>query len=122
MTFSEALSSFFKNYATFSGRARRSEYWYAVLGITIITVPLYTLSAVIDGTGNVGFFTVLYFVWALAVFIPGLAVVSRRLHDVNKSFGFYFIVLVPLVGPILYLVEALKDSQPAQNRFGVPVK
>jgi uncharacterized membrane protein YhaH (DUF805 family) len=122
MTFSEALSSFFKNYATFSGRARRSEYWYSILAISIISVPLSILSAVIDGTGNVGFFTVLYYAWALAVVTPGLAVVSRRLHDVNKAFGFYFIILVPLVGPILYLVEALKDSQPGQNRFGVPVK
>lgn len=122
MSFGDAFKSYFKNYANFNGRARRSEFWFASLGIFIISLVLSTLASAIDGASNVGLFTVVYYLWAIALFIPSLAITVRRLHDVNKSGGYYFMVLIPLVGAILLLVEMVRDSQPGPNRFGNPVK
>ncbi len=69
----------FENYANFSGRARRSEYWYFTLAnfiIAIVTVMLDKALGLKFGTNSI---------YSLAVFIPGLAVAVRRLHDIGKS-------------------------------------
>ena len=122
MSFSDAIKSYFKNYANFNGRARRSELWFASLGVGVISFVLSMFASAIDGSGNVGLFTVVYYLWSVAIFIPSLAVTVRRLHDVNKSGGYYFMILIPIVGAILLLVELVRDSQPGPNRFGNPVK
>src|SRR5215217_1587516 len=75
----------FENYANFSGRARRSEYWYFALANIIIGILLSVLDNVLGlkvGTSNSGVLSGLY---NLAIFIPGLAVSVRRLHDIGKS-------------------------------------
>lgn len=121
MNFSDAVKSFFENYANFQGRARRSEYWFATLFIFIVNFPLVIASWVFD-QNTLGLFTLIQLAWSLAVFIPSLAIASRRLHDTGKSFGYYFLVLIPLVGAILVLVELLKDGTPGPNKYGNPVK
>lgn len=113
MSFGEAVKSVFSKYATFSGRARRSEYWYFVLLSVIVSVVFGILSRFI---GNIG--TVLASIWSLAILVPTLAVIWRRLHDAGRSGAWYFIILVPLVGAIILLVFLCKDSQPGENRFG----
>jgi uncharacterized membrane protein YhaH (DUF805 family) len=60
--------------------------------------------------------------WQLAVLVPGLAVVWRRLQDVDKGGPYYFMGLIPLVGAILLLVQFAKEGTPGANRFGEPVK
>lgn len=95
----------FENYANFSGRARRSEYWYFALCNFIISMVLYIplmISLAMSGEEepSVFFFIIcgLMVIYSLAMFIPSLAVVVRRLHDLGKSGWFYFIGLIPIVG------------------------
>ena len=112
MTFTQAIQSVFSQYATFSGRARRSEYWFFVLFN-------YVISAALGFLGRYMFlFSILSGLYSLAVLIPSLAVTWRRLHDIGKGGGWYFFILVPLVGWIFLLVWLCRDSQPGQNTFG----
>lgn len=121
MNFSDAIKSYFGNYAEFKGRARRSEYWYSYLFVFLVNLPLVVFSSVVD-QGEIGFFTLLQFAWSVATFVPSLAVASRRMHDTGKSFGYFFLILIPLVGWILVLIELLKDGFPGPNKYGEPVK
>ncbi len=114
MGFSEAVASVFKNYANFKGRARRSEYWYFVL-FNMIASGLLTAIATV---GESSFFAILQSVYTLAVVIPSLAVIWRRLHDIGKSGACYFVALIPLVGAIIVLVWLCKDSQMQDNQYG----
>ena len=59
-----------------------------------------------------------YIVYGLAVFIPGLAVTVRRLHDVGKSGWMYFIILIPIIGIIWFIILMVKDSEPGSNKWG----
>lgn len=114
MGFGEALQSVFSKYATFSGRARRSEYWYFVLLQVIVTA---VLNGLYSATESVAFSAILV-LFDLALLVPSLAVCWRRLHDIGKSGGYYFFVLIPLVGWILLLVWMCQDSQPGANQYG----
>ena len=119
-----------ENYANFTGRARRSEYWYFVLCNFIITMVLYIPMIISIGinkdSDSPGFLFYLAYallmIYNLAVFIPSLAVTVRRLHDVGKSGWFYLIGLIPLVGPIILLVWFATDGQPGTNQWGVNPK
>lgn len=108
----------FENYANFKGRARRSEYWYFLLANMIIS----TIAVIIDSVAGLNFeplpYGWLYFANALLVFIPGLAVTVRRLHDVGKSGWFFFIVLVPIIGSFWLLYLLIKDGDQGTNQYG----
>ena len=114
MGFGEAVQSVFSKYATFSGRARRSEYWYFVLLQVIVTA---VLNGLYSATESVAFSAILV-LFDLALLVPSLAVCWRRLHDIGRSGGYYFFVLIPLVGWILLLVWMCQDSQPGANQYG----
>ena len=101
MGFGKTLGHFFKHYADFSGRARRSEYWYMVLWNMIF-----------------GIVPVVNILWWLATLIPFLALVVRRLHDVGRNGAWILINLIPVVGPVLMLIWLLTDSEPGANRWG----
>ena len=101
-----------KKYAVFDGRARRQEYWMFVLFNIIIAFGLGFIEGLVGGPGVVGL------LYSLAVFIPGLAVSVRRLHDTNRSGWWLLIGLVPLVGAIVLLVFMVQDSQPGDNPYG----
>ena len=122
MSFGDAIKSFFNNYANFNGRARRSEYWFAYLFVTLINLPLSLLGNPTGDPAYLNVFTALYYVWAFAVLIPGFAIAIRRLHDVGRRGTYLWFLLIPLVGAILVLIELCKDSQPGANQFGNPVK
>ncbi|MBQ7255137.1 MAG: DUF805 domain-containing protein [Oscillospiraceae bacterium] len=115
MTFVEAVKSVFTKYATFSGRARRSEYWYFFLFNCIVSALIGAIGAAIGGEGSAN---PLSSIWSLAVLIPTLAVSWRRLHDIGKAGGFWFLNFIPLVGQIILLVWFCKDSQPEDNQYG----
>jgi len=114
-----------KQYADFSGRARRKEYWmYTLLNVIIISALIFvmligtaTQSSVLTIIG-----WVLYCGYALAIFVPSLAVCVRRLHDIGKSGWYYFFGLIPLVGGIILLIWFCKDSQAGENEYGVNPK
>lgn len=125
MSFGAAIASFFSKYATFSGRARRSEFWYAVLFTTLVSAVLGLVFP-----GQVMFFNDVAIqqsslpsnLWQLAIFVPSLALSWRRLHDVGRAGTYYLFILIPIVGWIMLLIQFLKDSQPGANAFGEPVK
>jgi uncharacterized membrane protein YhaH (DUF805 family) len=101
------------NYANFEGRARRSEYWYFLL-LNIIIAMLLFLSSFLLGM----FGMILYIIYALATFIPGIAVAVRRLHDTGKSGWFYFVALIPIIGGIWLLIVLATEGTPGPNEYG----
>lgn len=112
------LDALKNKYATFEGRARRSEYWYFVLFYVLTIVAL----AIIDGIAgtlndDVGI-GLLSGIFVLATFVPALAVTVRRLHDTDRSGWWVLLDLVPVIGPLVLLVFTVLDSQPGANRFG----
>jgi len=123
MSFGSAIKSFWSNYVNFKGRARRSEYWFVALFLFLTNVTATLIDAALFGTDLDDFFLtggwgVVGVLWALATFLPSLALLVRRLHDTDKSAWWILIVLVPLVGAIVILVFSLIDSTPGDNRFG----
>lgn len=111
--------SVLKKYATFEGRARRSEYWtFSLINLVISLVLSFLGYLSQDGSGKVGFFGIISTLYGIAVLIPGLAVTVRRLHDVGKNGWWIFIVFVPFIGWILMLTFLLTDSEPGDNQYG----
>jgi uncharacterized membrane protein YhaH (DUF805 family) len=125
-----AFTRFWRKYATFSGRASRAEYWWWVL-VGVIVVAVFFLIGTLAGgiygapteTGALslgpgyGVYVTLSAIWGLATLVPNLALAWRRLHDTNRSGGFYFIGLIPFVGWIIVLVFMLLPADPAGARF-----
>ena len=107
-----------KKYADFSGRARRSEYWFFALFNTIVMLALLFIGWLIDGDAAQGPGQWLYFLYLLAVLLPSLAVNVRRLHDIGKSGWYVLIALIPFIGPILVLIWHCMDSDPGTNQYG----
>jgi uncharacterized membrane protein YhaH (DUF805 family) len=133
-TFGQAIARFFTKYATFSGRASRSEYWWFFLFNAIIGLVVYVLILTVgmtgvridSATGAVAFgagywvITSIAGVWGLATLVPHLAVVWRRLHDTNRSGAFYFLAFIPIVGGIILIVLLASGTDPAGARFDAP--
>lgn len=111
MGFTDAVKSFFNNYATFSGRAPRSEYWYVILFCILAGF----VGGILDGIVGAGLFTGIF---TLAILVPSFALVSRRLHDTDRSFWWFLIVLIPFIGAILLLVWYCTKGTAGDNRFG----
>ncbi|MFT5384448.1 MAG: uncharacterized membrane protein YhaH (DUF805 family) [Saprospiraceae bacterium] len=102
----------FQKFSDFSGRSRRSEYWYFVLFNTLVAIAAITIDMLIWGA------PILYGLYALAVIIPSLSLLVRRLHDIGKSGWWFLIAFVPVVGSIVLLVFLVTDSQPGPNQWG----
>jgi uncharacterized membrane protein YhaH (DUF805 family) len=112
------LDALMNKYATFDGRARRSEYWYFMLFYFLAVVAL----AIVDGIAGtfneeagMGLFSGLLVV---ALILPSLAVTVRRLHDTDRSGWWVLINFIPFIGVLVLFVFAALDSQPGANRFG----
>ena len=93
-----------QNYATFKGRASRSEHWYFVLFNIIFSIVLSYVSGVVN-------LPILYTIYSLALLIPSIAVAVRRMHDVGKSGWF---ILIPIYGLILACTQGVKG----ENEYG----
>lgn len=113
VSFNEAVTRFFKKYADFSGRATRAEFWYAYLAVFVFNM----LFSIIVRASQSTLMSALSIIVSLVLLIPMLAVSWRRLHDIGKSGGYYFIFLVPIVGPILLLIAWCKESD-GDNQYG----
>ena len=117
MNMGQAISSGFKRYVDFEGRSSRSEYWWWTLSSAILSTLAQVLT--IDAsTDNAGLAVVLLLVVFLALFLPGLAVTVRRLHDLDRSGWWIFISLVPIVGGIILIVWFCTKGTEGPNRFG----
>ena len=101
-------------YAEFTGRSRRSEYWYFTLVNVLISMAFNVLSIATDGSGII---TGISGLVSLALFIPGIAVAVRRLHDVGKS-GWWLLIAFTGIGLFLLLYWYVKDSEPGANEYG----
>ncbi|MWB93652.1 DUF805 domain-containing protein [Flavobacterium sp. GA093] len=113
----------FENYANFKGRARRSEYWFFTLANVIINFLFIILGLIVGAImdnilGGLIISYVLLAIYGLAVLVPSLAVIVRRLHDVGKSGWFYFIALIPIVGGIWLLVLFFTEGDSGENMYG----
>jgi uncharacterized membrane protein YhaH (DUF805 family) len=103
-----------KNYVGFSGRARRTEYWMYTLFNFIIAMVLFVL----DVATKTGFFAALIVLYELAVLLPTLAVLVRRLHDIGQSGWWILISLVPFIGSIVLLVFTVLPGNQGPNKYG----
>ena len=102
-----------KKYAQFSGRSRRKEYWLYTLFYVAITFLTFYVDAVMgEGEG------VLSLLLWLLLLVPGIAVIVRRLHDIDKSGWWSIILFIPLIGPIVIIVFMCLDGTSGTNRFG----
>jgi uncharacterized membrane protein YhaH (DUF805 family) len=110
MSIAAAVRSALTQYATFSGRARRSECWWFFVFNAIVGVA----AAVLDGGSSDGPVSTLS---ALALLLPTLAVSVRRLHDTDRSGWCLLFVLIPLIGSIVLIAFLVQDSD-GDNRFG----
>ncbi len=122
MKMMDAVKICFNKYVDFSGRARRSEYWYFVLFNLIVSFVL-SLAANMTGGGPYGdggfnLFQAAASLYSLAALLPGIAVSVRRLHDIGKSGWYYLIYFIPVVGVILLLVWMCRDSDYGDNAYG----
>ncbi len=124
MDFKTAVTSVLKtNYANFNGRARRSEYWYYTLFTIIVELVLTVIQKLTSGVPVVGLIVnILIVIIGLALFIPGLALCFRRLHDTGRSGIWILIGLIPLIGEIILIVFFVQDSQPGDNKYGANPK
>jgi uncharacterized membrane protein YhaH (DUF805 family) len=93
-----------QNYATFSGRARRKEYWMFVLFNMIVSIVINIIAGLIR-------FPLLGSLYSLAVLLPSIAVGVRRMHDCGKS-GWFILI------PIYNLVLACTEGDQGENEYG----
>ena len=107
-----------KNYATFSGRARRKEYWMFALFDSLIFLVLIFFDVVIGTFDMEAAMGLLGGLYLLALFMPRLAVAVRRFHDIGQSGWMVLIGFIPLVGPFVLLAFMARDSQPGENKYG----
>ncbi|GLP95963.1 DUF805 domain-containing protein [Paraferrimonas sedimenticola] len=108
-----------KNYAVFSGRARRTEYWMFTLISFLISIALGVIDGMTGAGESAGLLGSLY---GLAVLIPSIAVTVRRLHDTGRSGWWCLIVLIPILGWIALLVFCVLDSNSDENEYGANPK
>jgi uncharacterized membrane protein YhaH (DUF805 family) len=109
MSFGQAISSFFSNYANFEGRSRRSALWWMVL-LEIIVV--FGLGLVGGSVGDPG---ILVTIWHVATLVPWLALWARRLHDIGMSGWWQLVFLIPFVGFVMFLIWGIRESSPSNN-------
>ena len=107
-----------KKYVCFSGRARRKEYWMFALFNFIAALIVGFIGGFLAGATDVSAFALLGTIYNLAVILPAMGVLIRRLHDIGKSGWWWLIGLVPFVGWIVILVFCCLDSQPGGNQYG----
>ncbi len=111
-----------KQYANFNGRARRKEYWIFVAFNTLFSI----ITMLLDNLLGLNFtdtpYGPLYTLYSLALLIPSLAVLTRRLHDVGKSGWMFFVALIPIIGSIWILILLISDSEPGENKYGTNPK
>lgn len=112
MSFSQAVQSGFQNYANFSGRALRSEYWWWVVFAIVSAVIVAAIDAALGAS------SLLSYVYSLALLLPGLAVSVRRLHDRGRTGWWMLVIFVPLLGGLFLLAQFVSRGDAEANRYG----
>jgi uncharacterized membrane protein YhaH (DUF805 family) len=101
-----------KNYAQFNGRARRKEYWMFVLFSCLISIVLGAVEWLL------GLPAALSGLYSLAVLVPSIAVLFRRLHDTGRSGWWVLLLFVPLLGALAILFFTAQEGESGENAYG----
>ena len=126
MSFGQAISTCFSKYAVFSGRARRSEFWWWIVFELIVIFIAEFLDSLFGTRINFSSATNTVYIWnggwittivALAILLPSIAVTVRRLHDTDRSGWWYLLNLVCCIGGIIVLVFCIQESK-GDNKYG----
>lgn len=115
MNFQEAITSGLTRYIDFNTRSSRSEYWYWVLFVIILSVVASLIDSLLFGTDTMGPLRGLV---TLGLLIPGIAVGVRRLHDIDRSGWWYLIIFIPLVGFLVLIYWFVQPGTSGSNQFG----
>jgi uncharacterized membrane protein YhaH (DUF805 family) len=113
-TFGTSVAICFNRYFQFGGRAPRAEYWYFVLFTVLVGVGADIVDAVWLGFGQRVFSGIVN----IAFFIPGLAVLTRRMHDLDRSGWWWLLMFIPLIGWLVLLIWACTRGSNGPNRYG----
>lgn len=131
MSFTESVRTCLNKFATFDGRATRSEFWwfylFAALVGFVVYIPVFVLM-MIGASSNDGamsgivallmvIFSIILAIVVIALYIPLLAVGSRRLHDRGQSGWLQLLLLVPC-GNIVLIVFWVLEGTPGDNAYG----
>lgn len=125
MTFVDSIKSCISKYATFNGRAPRSEFWWFSLFSFLaqnVVAAFFAVIGIVFGD-YVGMMLSVYIGIGLCfmlLVVPGIAVTVRRLHDTGHSGWWYFVSFIPVAGPIWMLVLLVADSD-EENKYGLPI-
>jgi uncharacterized membrane protein YhaH (DUF805 family) len=127
MSFQDAVRTCLtQKYVDFSGRARRSEYWFFLLFTVVVSIVASIIDTILGTRSSAGT-GLIQGLAGLALLLPGLAVGVRRLHDTSRSGWWLLIGLVPFVGGIVLIVFFVQDSHgenqygPSPKAFGAPM-
>ena len=116
MNMKQSVEVCFKKYVTFSGRASRSEYWWFLLFyIAVYLLFSYLIPVLINGPL---ISLVIVSLVPIALFLPTLSVSIRRLHDLDRSGHWYWLVFIPVIGSIIIFIWFCLKGTEGENRFG----
>jgi len=105
MIFMESVNTCFNKYLDFEGRATRSEFWWFMLFGFVVSLILASIHPTIET------------LFSLAIFLPSLAVGSRRLHDIDKSGWWQLLHIIPLIGTIVLIVFFASKGDEYPNKY-----
>lgn len=119
MSFSDALSSYFSRAFDYSGRSTRSEYWWAYLGVGLMSALVNAVLGVIEGiNGELSlFFSVIGLLVGIALGFPWIALFVRRMHDLGKSGWWLLMIIIPFAA-IFLIILCMMDGEPTANIYG----
>ena len=131
-----AYKNFFKNYAEFTGRSTRPDYWWVWLGNFILSIPFWIIyfytvffSAVMDSVGEtlsettfmfLGLVVIFYLIFFLAILVPTLALSVRRLRDAGFHWAFIFLRFAPMGGIALLILHAMPTKETKVVNYSEP--
>lgn len=118
MDFMTAVRTSLSKYVDFSGRARRSEFWYFVLFSFLVQVVASILDSIIGTDYDTASGGLISTVASLGLLLPSIAVSARRLHDIGRSGWWQLIGIIPIIGWILVIVWYCTDTRPGENQYG----
>jgi len=114
MGFGDAIATCFSKYVGFSGRARRAEYWYWTLFTVVLQMgAALALPSLLGATAGLNTYALI----SLALVLPGLSVLVRRLHDTDRS-GWWFLLPITVIGAFVLLYWLCQEGTKGTNRFG----
>ena len=121
MGFTDAVrNALMNNYVNFNGRASRSEYWWFFLFTMILQFIALPIDIVVLGYDMMdpGAIQIVGTIAGLALFLPSLCVLVRRLHDLGKSGWWFLIAFIPFLGIIVLLVFMVTEGEQLPNQYG----